>query len=406
MKKDKIINVTDALMGTGKTCNLSDRVNKSSSQTKWFIVTPLLTETIRISNACPQKSFHLPEQSDTTRSKEPDLIRAVNAGKNIVTTHSMFEKLKLTPDIKEAIDKNNYQLVIDETIDVISLLDETKKDISLLFDQGIIAADDNGCIHWLDKDYVGKFKNTMQCIKSGNVYWYKKAALRIFPMEKFDAFHDIEILTYLFEGSPMHLYLSSFGYSFKFFSIQNGVRVSGKYDYNNEISIVREKIQIYNGKFNDIGESCTLTSSWFKDRKRCNSEKMKAISQVSYNFLYNTCHARCQNAMWTILEAKKERCVIRGYKKSFLPCNSRATNGFMECKYLVYLLNRYSNPIIKHWFSDHGVKLDDDRFALSELIQWIWRSAIRNDQEIKIFIPSARMRKILNNWLISNDNYN
>lgn len=396
--------VTDSLMGTGKTFNLTERINASSSQTRWFVVTPLLTETVRIGNACPRKSFHLPEQSETTRSKEPDLLWAINTGKNIVTTHSMFERFELTPAIKESIIRNNYRLVIDETIDVISLLDETKKDISLLFNQGVIEVDENGCIHWLDNDYTGKFKNTMQHVKKGNVYWYKKAALRIFPIEKFDAFPELEVLTYLFEGSPMHLYLSLSGYSFRFFNIQNGVRISGKHDFYNEKCKIQEKILIYNGKFNKIGESKALTSSWFKDKKRCTPDNMKAISQATYNYLYNTCHASSGNAMWTILESQKEKCALRGYKMSFLSCNARASNDYAESRYLAYLLNRYNNPIIKHWFLDHGVKLDDDQFALSELVQWIWRSAIRNDQEIHVFIPSARMRSILINWLNSYDN--
>ena len=33
------------------------------------------------------------------------------------------------------------------------------------------------------------------------------------------------------------------------------------------------------------------------------------------------------------------------------------------------------------------------------MIQWIWRSRIRNDQDINIYIPSVRMRNLLNSWI-------
>ena len=40
-----------------------------------------------------------------------------------------------------------------------------------------------------------------------------------------------------------------------------------------------------------------------------------------------------------------------------------------------------------------------DLYALSEMLQWIWRSRIRNGQDINIYIVSKRMRRLLNQWL-------
>jgi hypothetical protein len=37
--------------------------------------------------------------------------------------------------------------------------------------------------------------------------------------------------------------------------------------------------------------------------------------------------------------------------------------------------------------------------ALAELVECIWRSAIREGNEVKIFIPSKRMRELLHDWL-------
>ena len=50
-------------------------------------------------------------------------------------------------------------------------------------------------------------------------------------------------------------------------------------------------------------------------------------------------------------------------------------------------------------FSRYGVSVDNDAFALAEMLQWIWRSAIRDDKSINIYIPSERMRNLLIGWL-------
>ena len=59
----------------------------------------------------------------------------------------------------------------------------------------------------------------------------------------------------------------------------------------------------------------------------------------------------------------------------------------------------FLNPIIKQFFIDKGVSVEEENFALSEMLQWIWRSAIRNNEKINIYIPSKRMRDLLLNWL-------
>jgi len=36
---------------------------------------------------------------------------------------------------------------------------------------------------------------------------------------------------------------------------------------------------------------------------------------------------------------------------------------------------------------------------LNELLQWLWRSAIRDNQPITVSILSERMRELFDNWL-------
>ena len=43
--------------------------------------------------------------------------------------------------------------------------------------------------------------------------------------------------------------------------------------------------------------------------------------------------------------------------------------------------------------------MNEDLYSLSELIQWIYRSRIRNGEKINLYIPSKRMRELLIDWL-------
>ncbi|GED72543.1 hypothetical protein BRE01_62450 [Brevibacillus reuszeri] len=59
----------------------------------------------------------------------------------------------------------------------------------------------------------------------------------------------------------------------------------------------------------------------------------------------------------------------------------------------------YLKPYVTGFFHDKGVKVNEDLFATSEMLQWLWRSAIREGREITLYIPSSRMRRLLINWL-------
>ncbi|HEY2491336.1 MAG TPA: hypothetical protein VGI33_00130 [Paenibacillus sp.] len=47
----------------------------------------------------------------------------------------------------------------------------------------------------------------------------------------------------------------------------------------------------------------------------------------------------------------------------------------------------------------HNVTVNEEMLALSDLLQWLFRSAIRDGQPVKIYVPSRRMRILLQRWL-------
>ena len=87
------------------------------------------------------------------------------------------------------------------------------------------------------------------------------------------------------------------------------------------------------------------------------------------------------------------------HSKGFVPCNARGTNEFKDKKALAYLVNFFMSPEIRQFVNHYDLIFDEDMCSLSALLQWMWRSQIRNGKPIDIYIPSERMRELLNNWI-------
>ena len=85
----------------------------------------------------------------------------------------------------------------------------------------------------------------------------------------------------------------------------------------------------------------------------------------------------------------------------FVSSNARGTNTYSDRNVLVYACNIYPNPYITNFFIDNGVHFDEDAYALSALIQWVWRSAIRKPepQPIQLYIVSRRINGLFERWL-------
>ena len=57
-------------------------------------------------------------------------------------------------------------------------------------------------------------------------------------------------------------------------------------------------------------------------------------------------------------------------------------------------------PWMKNYLVRIGAtEVNQDMYALSVLIQWIFRSAVRKGEEVWLYVPSKRMRHLLIEWL-------
>ena len=68
-------------------------------------------------------------------------------------------------------------------------------------------------------------------------------------------------------------------------------------------------------------------------------------------------------------------------------------------KLCMYPININKRPTEISYLSERGVDFNKELYALSEMIQFIWRGCIRQGQPMKVLVVSKRMRKLLEDWI-------
>lgn len=387
-------------MGTGKTSAAISYMNNSTG--KFIFITPYLKECDRIIDNCPIKNFKSP--NDKPRSKLFNLHFLLERGFNISSTHALFASY--TEDTIRLIKKGGYTLIMDEVFEIVKEINVSKGDVMDLLANGYIEIDKDTCrVKWLNDNYVGTtFQDLMLRAKAGTLLYYNDTFLFwMFPPEVFQAFDEVIVLTYLFEAQLQKYYFDINGFQYRYIGVEkNGDEYRFSDDTSNSSKVLglKEKIHILDvKKLNSMGdEKFALSSSW-SDRHFKNPRSSAKMRDGIANVLRHYFHGKGKDSMWTSFKAQKDKLLPNGFKNSFVPCSCRATNEYREKKNLAYCVNIFFNPFLKRYFEEHGCKVDEDRYALSEMIQWIWRSAIRDGNEINIYIPSKRMRNLLTNWL-------
>ena len=164
-----------------------------------------------------------------------------------------------------------------------------------------------------------------------------------------------------------------------------------------------ELINIYDGKFNSIGmkigKSNPLSKSWYEDKRKKNLAIFDQLKKNTENYFRTVTNTKSFHNMYTVFKPYCKYIKGEGYAKGFVSCNARGTNEFREKKSLAYLINFFMQPDIKQFIDHYHIDFDEDLFSLSTLLQWIWRSQIRDGQPIDIYIPSERMRGLLKIWM-------
>lgn len=419
-------------MGKGKSNFLIQTIINNPDK-KYIYVTPFLSEVQRVLYKVNDNIDYNPEdkvQFSKPRSRkkgdrilEPTVIKnkklegfrqLIKYGSSIVTTHSLISSFDL--DIQDMISVGGYTLVLDEVVEVVHPFSFPSESDKQTFFAHFGYVGDDGYLCWNSElyppeDYKGRFSDIMTlCVNrnllliNGTVYLWEM------PVNIFKNFEEVYILTFLFKGSYQKHYFDLFKVDYDYYSIENNKLIEYKPLSKEDRNEIKNLINIYEGHLNNIGEKpYSFSSSWYsknitvKDKKE--SVYIESVKNTTYNYFKHIAKGSSELNMWSCFKTYKNLISGKGYTKGYLEYNVRATNAFRHKKNIAYLVNIFPHPSMVQYFKQKDIELDSDNYALSIMLQFIWRSRIRQqdlpfeDRNINLFLPSLRMRNILINFL-------
>ena len=404
--------------GTGKTSKAIEMMQRNT-EINYIYITPFLTEVDRVKKAVTNRKFYDPTNKNNKGTKLQGLKDLILKDKDIISTHALFSAVD--EEIIDLLKVSNYVLILDEVMNVIETLNLKTHDFNALLDQGIISIDEKeNRIVWNKEDYEGRFDDIKRLAKNNNLFYHTRNGesgnttllVWTFPIQVFQSFKNTYILTYLFNGQLQKYYYDMYNVEYNYLSVR---KLNGRFEFVDYIDYkvenrtqIKDLINIYEGKLNNIGDDeYSLSASWLKNTK--NKDKLIKLKNNTINYFRNIINTKSKYNMWTTLMSEtldinssaKIKTLLSGnsYSTGFVPCNARATNDYSHKISCAYLLNRFLNPLDAGFFEDKGIKVNEDLWSLSEILQWIWRSRIRNNESINVYIPSERMRNLIIKYL-------
>lgn len=408
MIEESVIKIVDDIMGSGKSTWAINHINQNPDK-KFLCIVPLLSECERFKEKTDIDIID-PEKWG---SKWKNFRWLVENDKNIVTTHSLIKMMDL--DMLELLKSKNYVLMIDECLDVLDTYKISKDDLKIIFNEKLVSLDEDGFLVWNEerKPYKGVYGDIKRLCSFKSLMGFKKEnsdeLARIimwnFPVDFFKCFDESYIFTYLWEGSIQKSYFDIHGIKYEKYMLDYDRQLiphCKEIEYEKRKNIV-DLINIYDGKFNKIGmkigKSNPLSKSWYEDKRKKNRSIFSQLKNNTENYFRTVTKTKSIDNMYTVFKPYCKYVKGEGYTKGFVSCNARGTNEFKNKKSLAYLINFFMSPDIKQFVEHYHIEFDDNLFSLSALLQWIWRSLIRDGKSINLYIPSERMRELLKMWI-------
>lgn len=403
-----MIKVIDAICGAGKSTKMFQIMkdkHKVNPDTKFLYITPFLSEiNERVPNEMPELNFKCP--TNNGQGKVEDLLRLIKRGENISSTHVLFGMF--TPEIVDLLITKQYVLVIDEAINCVGLLDNSlvATDTRDLLKSNMVVVDkeNRNQVSWNEEDYPahdGRYAFVRNLCNMGVVYCYADTFLMFeYPPKLLKGLSEVWILTYLFSGSDMRCWLDLHKIPYQILPHSElGLR-----DEKEIKQIVRDNLHIITNRslLFKKQRAGSLSKNWFKNASKESIDEYRALMRSCVV----TTKSKAGDVFWTTYKDYEKKMAGVGYTKgispdmpAFLPMNIRATNDYRDYTLCMYAVNVFKNPVEVSYLDYNDITVDEDSFALSEMIQFIFRGAIRQGKPMKVLVLSHRMRSLLENWL-------
>lgn len=388
-------NFLDAPMGAGKTTAIIHKLQ--TTQQRYLVVVPYLTEVERL---CQNTACITPPAGKEGKQKE--LLKLVHTSHNICITSALFTQLTFETLTAFA----GYALLIDEEPTLLTVLEYpqnyTQQDIGDLLAAGYcsIETDTKRLYANKGKKCVGVlaplFAYICNLLATNDIYQHDNAYIVCKKREIWEQFTAITICSYRMQDSLVSAYCMLKNIAINYQHIQDNQIIEG---YSDKKPANLHRLHLYTpSKLN-----CSCSVHWYQTHTE---EVKKVLTSFNKWRERHVPSAYRKSYYWTTFKAYRDVITATTNKitpKKFVQCNAKATNDFMSCHVVGVFMQRFLNVPLKQFLLKQGISINEKEYALSEVLQFIWRSNIRTQDTtpIYVFIGSRGLYTRLVTWLNS-----
>lgn len=392
------VKIIDRPCGTGKTTSL---LKSFEHDKKYIVIVPYLSEVTRVIGEA-DCDFYEPVVEGETTTKISSLIQLAIEGKNIATTHKMFESLV---SVCRKGYLKEYHLVIDEVPDPVKVAYQLSKASlnEIYLGGGYIQVDYTGLVSTSEKWQIKQFEfndtlspKLMNQAATGCLYLSENQYfLLCMPSELLTSCQTTTILTYKSEGSILCKYLDKEGIPYV---VDSSVIAEEEFRSKARelISINSLTTALTSFKWSHSKQALFSKTDCDKVKvglKNLRSTKLVGVDQKDILFT-------CRKSLWfDEYKGPKIKNGSRINNANWVSNTTRGTNLYSHCSHAIYLYDQNVNPVVARWLGIKDLSSFNDNYALTELIQWLYRSRVRKGEPIDVYFASDRMKSILMNWL-------
>lgn len=418
------IKVLDYIMGSGKSTFILDYMTRNQNE-RYMYITPLLSEAEeRALDAAASIDIKVPSTDEGNKSDS--LLELLEEGANISTTHSLFRRLK--NEHIELIEQKGYILIVDEVVDFIeAFCDYSPADIKDLFARGDLTADaDNLGVVSMNWNVTNgaHFSKLKHMCDAGMVYSDKAGDMLTchIPPRMIKAAKDVIVCTFMYNSSLMSKFMQMHGFQHKYITTPS---------LDNRQKAIKESIprnlkmqEMHLGRFFRSDLTNALSHGWYSKQLKLpsSSEANKAAvlfkkisnwltnnEDIDRNNFFLTCPKQVvestsrKKSLVDKLELKYLNNMLQGEDEGdskWLFSGTKATNDYKDRTLCIHALNIFPNVPVQRYLVDYAEPVDLDEYALSEMLQFIWRGCIREGKPMDVLVIPPRMKAILEGFLV------
>lgn len=417
------ISIIDRPCGFGKSTDLIAyllALKNNNIKEKILLVVPELGEVERFINALGSDYFKEPivksewVKEGLAASKTGALIDLLSRGCNVVITHALYERIRLFEHYL-----NDYCVIIDEVPTVakqVATAFGSGVFNNLLYEKQYISIDPTtklitATAKWLTDQWqylegtdndITKF---MEKIQSADVFNIKGTfCLMPLPDAFFTKPKSLTIITFLFEGTQLEHYMIKRGYSYYIQSDPDEL-VQFKWLMNFNLNVCKKTAKIKAGYE-------AMTSKPIMNRKKVGNFIKNTIQELNKNGLGFTqdmilvaaskdaWFGKEENPNSKVSNASSLMKLTRLSNAPYTGMVTRGTNRFKDRNILILMGKVNLHPDISEYL-EMKTKKAKERHTLSELVQLIYRTAIRDQKETFLISADPDNIRILKEFISS-----